>query len=124
MERTLTRQSTAARFAGAVAFAVVALPSIEGGEFTWRALAAPNGNLFGTWEWASAWWSVYGVGRQLRLYAAGPRGAPPRAILPLYQPSKRPVPVTRFIGHGPADMLGPVCDPADRVATAEALKRL
>src|SRR4051812_15602967 len=100
MERTLTRHSTTVRIAGAVAFAFVALPSIDGAEVTWRALAEPNGNLFGTWEWASAWWAVYGAGRQLRLYAAGPPGDPPRAILPLYQRSKGPMPVTRFIGHG------------------------
>jgi CelD/BcsL family acetyltransferase involved in cellulose biosynthesis len=30
----------------------------------------------------------------------------------------------RFLGYGPADELGPVCDPAHREAAAEALKRV
>jgi CelD/BcsL family acetyltransferase involved in cellulose biosynthesis len=46
------------------------------------------------------------------------------AILPLYAARRGPVRMLRFIGHGPADQLGPVCAPEDRRATADALGRL
>ena len=36
--------------------------------------------------------------------------------------SGRPLRTLRFLGHGPADQLGPVCDPADRTAVAATLK--
>jgi CelD/BcsL family acetyltransferase involved in cellulose biosynthesis len=46
------------------------------------------------------------------------------AILPLYLASRRPARTLRFIGHGPADQLGPICAPEDRHAAAEALLTL
>jgi CelD/BcsL family acetyltransferase involved in cellulose biosynthesis len=46
------------------------------------------------------------------------------AILPLYLWRSRPLRVVRFLGHGPADQLGPVCAPADRGTAAKLLRRL
>lgn len=90
----------------------------------WTALAERAGNLFATWEWADAWWRVYGEGRPLAV--TGCRDPEDRlvAILPLYVARRGPVRMLRFIGHGPADQLGPVCAPEDRRATADALRRL
>ena len=105
-------------------YTVSPLGSLETARDTWKPLADVNGNLFGTWEWAWAWWSVYSRGRQAHIYAAGPPGQTPRAVLPLYSHVAHPVPLWRFIGDGPADMLGPVCAPADRADTAEALRSL
>ena len=42
-------------------------------------------------------------------------------MLPLYLNRSRPLRVLRFIGHGAADQLGPVCAPADRERVAAAL---
>jgi CelD/BcsL family acetyltransferase involved in cellulose biosynthesis len=91
----------------------------------WTALAEQAGNLFATWEWADAWWSVYGGGRG-DLVITGCRDASGAlvGILPLYASRRGPVRMLRFVGHGPADQLGPVCAPGDRHAVADALKRL
>jgi CelD/BcsL family acetyltransferase involved in cellulose biosynthesis len=46
------------------------------------------------------------------------------AILPLYEAiPPRPLRLLRFVGHGPADQLGPVCAPEDRRLAAEGLAR-
>jgi CelD/BcsL family acetyltransferase involved in cellulose biosynthesis len=44
-------------------------------------------------------------------------------ILPLYAFSISPVTIMRFVGHGPADHLGPICDERDRPALARVLRR-
>jgi CelD/BcsL family acetyltransferase involved in cellulose biosynthesis len=90
----------------------------------WTALAEAGGNPFATWEWASAWWDAWGAGRRLLLYVARRDDGEPAAILPLYLSAERPVRLVRFIGHGPADQLGPVCAPRDRREVAAALRRL
>jgi CelD/BcsL family acetyltransferase involved in cellulose biosynthesis len=90
----------------------------------WTALAERAGNLFATWEWADAWWRVYGQGRQLVVTGCRDAGGELVAILPLYLSQRGPVRMLRFIGHGPADQLGPVCAPEHRQATADALRRL
>ena len=87
----------------------------------WSALAEAAGNVFSTWEWASTWWRLHGHGRPLVLYACRDAGGRLVAILPLYLASARRVRIARFLGHGPADELGPVCAPADRGAAARAL---
>jgi CelD/BcsL family acetyltransferase involved in cellulose biosynthesis len=90
----------------------------------WNALAERAANLFATWEWADAWWRVYGEGRPLWITACrGPAGELV-ALLPLYLASRRPVRTLRFLGHGPADQLGPVCAPEHRQEAASALQRL
>ncbi len=90
----------------------------------WTALAERAGNLFSTWEWADAWWTVYGEDRPLHLTACRDASGRLVALLPLYLSKRRPVRTLRFIGHGPADQLGPICAPDDRPATAAALSRL
>ena len=45
-------------------------------------------------------------------------------VLPLYVNRTRPLRVLRFVGHGAADQLGPVCAPADRERVAAALRPL
>jgi CelD/BcsL family acetyltransferase involved in cellulose biosynthesis len=87
----------------------------------WRDLAAASGNIFSTWEWASTWWRHWGRGRPALVTACRDGGGRLVAILPLYLARRRPVGVLRFIGHGPADELGPVCAPADRRRIAAAL---
>ena len=91
----------------------------------WTALADAAGNLFGTWEWADAWWRTYGGDRPLRITACRhPSDGRLVALLPLYLASRKPVRTLRFLGHGPADQLGPICAPEDRQATAAAVRRL
>jgi CelD/BcsL family acetyltransferase involved in cellulose biosynthesis len=87
----------------------------------WSALAEAGGNVFSSWEWASIWWRHRARDRPLILHACRDAGGRLGAILPLYLASVRPVRVARFLGHGPADELGPVCAPADRPAAARAL---
>jgi CelD/BcsL family acetyltransferase involved in cellulose biosynthesis len=84
------------------------LESARGG---WEPLARQGGNVFSSWEWASCWWREFGDGRPLRLTAYRDDGGEIAALLPLYLSSRRPVRTLRFLGHGPADQLGPVCAP-------------
>jgi CelD/BcsL family acetyltransferase involved in cellulose biosynthesis len=89
----------------------------------WIALAPQSENIFSTWEWASTWWRHYGNGaKPLVVGCSEPRGGDIVALLPLYVWSVRPVRIARFIGHGPADQLGPVCAPAARAVAADALR--
>jgi CelD/BcsL family acetyltransferase involved in cellulose biosynthesis len=88
----------------------------------WTALAERAGNLFATWEWADAWWGIYGRDRPLALTACRDASGAIVAILPLYESRRGPVRMLRFLGHGPADQLGPVCAPEDRQAVAKAVR--
>lgn len=103
-------------------------PSIEeidglrAGRPGWDELAEAAGNVFATWDWADAWWAHFAAGGALmlrRVYAPDGRLA---AILPLYRRSRGPVVLVRFVGHGPADELGPVCAPGDRLLAMRALR--
>jgi CelD/BcsL family acetyltransferase involved in cellulose biosynthesis len=95
--------------------------SLDALRVEWSTLAEQGGNVFSTWEWASTWRRHIGEDRPLLLHACRDAEGRPAAILPLYLATTRPVPVARFIGHGPADELGPVCAPDDRRAAARAL---
>jgi len=98
--------------------------SLEDVRDEWVELAEHSRNVFGTWEWASIWWRHFGRDRDLvGLVCRSGRGRP-IAIFPLYGWSSHPLRVLRFIGHGPADELGPVCAPSDRVVAARALHRV
>jgi CelD/BcsL family acetyltransferase involved in cellulose biosynthesis len=88
----------------------------------WVRLADESRNLFSTWEWASTWWRHYGAAHH-PLVAAWREGRDTVALLPLYLWSRRPVRVARFIGHGPADQLGPIYAPGAEAAVAEALRQ-
>jgi CelD/BcsL family acetyltransferase involved in cellulose biosynthesis len=74
----------------------------------WTRLALESRNVFSTWEWASTWWRHCGRGRELLLTPIRAADGRARAILPLYRWSRYPVSTIRFVGHGPADELGPV----------------
>jgi len=88
----------------------------------WSDLAARDANIFGTWEWASVWWRHFGRDRPLLVRELAGSDGRPAAILPLYLWSARPVRVGRFLGHGPADQLGPVGTVADSAVLAAALE--
>ncbi len=88
----------------------------------WTSLAECSGNLFATWEWATAWWAHFGVEGTLRLTEVRAADGSTQAILPLYLWSKGPLKLLRFIGHGPADQLGPVCGPDDVLGAGRALR--
>jgi CelD/BcsL family acetyltransferase involved in cellulose biosynthesis len=90
----------------------------------WSSLAAETRNVFSTWEWASTWWQHFGGGRDVDVAAIPGHGADPIALLPIY---RRRVPfctILRFIGHGPADELGPVAAPEHRSEAIASLRRL
>ena len=78
----------------------------------WTGLAARSDNVFATWEWADTWWRHFGADGRLALYACL-RGGEPFAIAPLHAVSLGPLRLLRFIGHGPGDVLGMICGPAD-----------
>lgn len=89
----------------------------------WDALARRAGDPFATREWAVTWCRHFLAGRPLRLLACRRPDGRLAAILPLYEAARRPLRVLRFLGSGPADRQGPICDPADRPAAAGALRR-
>jgi CelD/BcsL family acetyltransferase involved in cellulose biosynthesis len=89
----------------------------------WRSLAERVGSPFATWEWAETWWRHFGGGRPLHLTTCRAPDGRLVAILPLYAFADRPMRVLRFIGHGPADRLEPLCAPGDRAVAAAALRR-
>jgi CelD/BcsL family acetyltransferase involved in cellulose biosynthesis len=88
----------------------------------WRQVAAQTDNIFATWEWASTWWRH--LGRGLPTIAIVRVDGELRGILPLYRSRSRPLRIVRFIGHGPADQLGPICAPADLPVMVAALHDL
>jgi CelD/BcsL family acetyltransferase involved in cellulose biosynthesis len=87
----------------------------------WSALAEAGGNLFSTWEWADCWWRHYGAERRAMPLSCFDGDGRLVAILPLCIDRRKPLRLARFIGHGAADELGPICAPADRVAALDAL---
>ena len=97
------------------------VPSLDALRDEWVRIAPDTGNIFSTWEWHSTWWRHYGEGRTLLLSACRRGDGRLVAVLPLYLWARRPFRVARFLGHGPADELGPVCVSADRRYAAAAL---
>ncbi|MEA2309185.1 MAG: hypothetical protein QOI65_1471 [Thermoleophilaceae bacterium] len=87
----------------------------------WSRLGDASGNLFSTWEWADVWWRHIGGGRPLHLVAVRDDAGATVAILPFYLARSRPR-TLRFVGHGPADRLAPICAPEDRARAAAALR--
>jgi CelD/BcsL family acetyltransferase involved in cellulose biosynthesis len=107
--------------AGPEPLLVEPIESLDAVRDEWSVLAEASGNVFSTWEWVSTWRRQRWHDRALLLHACRDAGGRLAVILPLYLASARPVRVARFLGHGPADELGPVCAPADRRAAARAL---
>ncbi len=97
------------------------LSSIAAARDVWIAAAQQSDNLFSTWEWADIWWKHFGAGRHLRLAHVHDGAGHTVALLPLYAEQRAGIRLTRFLGHGVADQLGPVCALADTRAAAEAL---
>lgn len=95
---------------------VPALPAPE--PDVWNALALRARNLFATHTWASTWWEEYAEGATPHVLCDDP--ADPRVLLPLYSRG-RLLRQVRWIGHGPADLLGPVCAPDDLSRAAPLL---
>lgn len=89
----------------------------------WVGLALASRNVFSTWEWAATWWKQRQSGRLLVHRVREPDGRV-SCVLPLYEWAARPFRVARFLGHGPADQLGPVCDPTDARSAAQATRRV
>lgn len=90
----------------------------------WTRHADEQDNIFATWEWAAAWWRVYGAGRDLFVHQVFDEQGRSIGILPLYISTTRVGRFARFIGHGPADQLGPVCRAENREKVATALRDL
>jgi CelD/BcsL family acetyltransferase involved in cellulose biosynthesis len=86
------------------------IDSIESAPHAWAELAERSGNIFSTREWASIWWRHFGHGRRLHVTACRDSDGDLIGILPLYGSSVGPLRTLRFLGQGPADELGPVCD--------------
>jgi CelD/BcsL family acetyltransferase involved in cellulose biosynthesis len=98
------------------------LDDIDGRRGEWNSLAEQARNPFSTWEWASTWWRHFGEGHER--VVMGARDASDRlvALIPLCVTGRGPLRVMRFIGYGPADRLGPICDAAAREAVAHAFE--
>ncbi len=88
----------------------------------WTRLATQTTNVFGTWEWASAWRKHVDPDAPIVTTVIS-RGEVPIAVLPLLRTSNRLVRVVRVVGHGVADELGPVCREEDRTDVARTLRR-
>lgn len=86
----------------------------------WNDLAERAGNFFASHVWAACWWREWGEGHTPQVLCDDP--ADPRVLLPIYV-SGRGLRQARFIGHGPADQLGPVCRPGDAHLAAGLLRR-
>lgn len=78
------------------------------GPAAWDALALAARNVFSTHLWASTWWEVLGEGATPHVLCDDERD--PTVVLPLVR-SGRLLRQLRWLGHGPADRLGPVCAP-------------
>jgi CelD/BcsL family acetyltransferase involved in cellulose biosynthesis len=91
---------------------------------SWNDLAARCGAIFGTCEYAESWWQAHGDGGRLLILADQPSREASRVVLPLYMTSIGSLRVLRFLGHGPADQLGPVCDPGARKEAAAAVREV
>jgi CelD/BcsL family acetyltransferase involved in cellulose biosynthesis len=92
-------------------------------EGCWNDLAAASRNVFASLEFLRTWWLHFGNGRNLLIAAWHAEDGSLVGILPLYEWSKRPVTIVRFVGHGAGDELGPICAPGHRDAVVGAFRR-
>lgn len=89
----------------------------------WQRLGRASGNVFLTWEWASAWCRHLNPGRRPLVAAATSDGGVPAALVPLYPGSHRGIPALRMIGDGLGGRVGPVCAAGQEELGAAALAR-
>lgn len=87
---------------------------------TWTRLAKRSANVFSTWDWAEIWLRHFGEGRRPAI-AAVRHDTRIAAILPLYVQRLGGLEIARFVGHGVADQLGPVCHPTDSGTATKGL---
>jgi CelD/BcsL family acetyltransferase involved in cellulose biosynthesis len=97
------------------------LPSFEGLQRDWDALAESARNVFLTWDWAATWWRHFGGSRTLLLRAWRAPSGEVAGILPLSVRDRSLLREIRFVGSGISQQLGPLCAPRDRAAAAHAL---
>jgi CelD/BcsL family acetyltransferase involved in cellulose biosynthesis len=102
------------------AVVVEAVRELDAVRDEWSQLAQETGSIFSTWEWASVWLRRRRAGHELLLRAIRDPEGSLRALVPLYLWSTRPFRIARFVGHGPADELGPVWRAGEREAAARA----
>ena len=79
----------------------------------WPLLAERSRNIFSTPEWSSTWWRHHSAGREPRTFACRTPDGRLVAIIPLARSSIGPLTALRFSGHGPGDLLAPVCAESD-----------
>ena len=99
------------------------LPDFDAAGDVWDQLAVASGNLFATREWLSTWCRHHGSGEPL-LVACRVAGGRIAAILPLEVTSIHGARILRFLGSGPSDQMGPICDRADVGTAARALRQI
>ncbi|MDQ3987091.1 MAG: bifunctional aminotransferase class I/II-fold pyridoxal phosphate-dependent enzyme/GNAT family N-acetyltransferase [Actinomycetota bacterium] len=87
----------------------------------WETLALRTKNVFATYEWAMIWADHFLAKRPLLVGAGRSADGEIFGVFPLYLWAGKPMRVVRFLGHGPGDQLGPVCDPRDAPRAARAL---
>ena len=90
----------------------------------WSRLAHDSKNLFATWEWISTWWRHFGRNGDRIIVSCRSHDGRLAAILPLYRVSTHGLRIIRFLGHGPADQLGPVCAPVNYAQSVRSLREL
>ncbi len=88
----------------------------------WARLARLSRRIFSTPEWAEAWWSSYARGRRSLILPMLDSDDRVVAIMPLCLEERWPLRLARFLGHGAADELGPVCHPADGPRVGDHLR--
>src|ERR1022692_3270243 len=110
-----------ARLSDARQIVVDPLTSMVEARGVWSSAAQESDNIFSTWEWADVWWQHFGGGRRLQLAHVHDGAGRELAVLPLHSELRAGVRLTRFLGHGVADQLGPVCRARDAAAVAQAL---
>jgi CelD/BcsL family acetyltransferase involved in cellulose biosynthesis len=80
--------------------------------------------VFATREWTLSWWDVFGEPGSLLSFACRARDGRLVALLPMYVRPAGSTRELRFLGHGLADRLGPVCARCDRPAVAHVMRRV
>lgn len=88
----------------------------------WPELAQRSGSIFGTREWVAAWIEHFGRDRSISIAVCRRDDGSLAAVVPLYVDRRGPLRVLRFIGSGPGDQLGPICDRAHPELAAESLR--
>jgi CelD/BcsL family acetyltransferase involved in cellulose biosynthesis/predicted ATP-grasp superfamily ATP-dependent carboligase len=96
------------------------LDDLDAARGPWTSLAERSDNIFSTWEWADVWWRHFGDGRTPMITSVSVRDRPV-AIVPIYAERRPAVKLARFLGHGVADQLGPVCRQNDVTLAIEAM---